>query len=160
VTRALLALCLALLTGCAEQGGPGATLVETRRTGEFGEQISVSARLEPSPAVGETADLAVEVSPASDDVAGDSRIDIELAQNLEIVDAPDSLRIVGKSKNPARGGPLLSGSLALAPGRTERFRVRVRAISSGSGEIAVFVTVPTPSGRARGDDYVFLTVPD
>ncbi|SDO58081.1 hypothetical protein [Lentzea jiangxiensis] len=125
----------------------------------WGSCVSVSAELAALPAVGESAQLTVEVTAQF--ARPDVRVEVDLPAGLEWEQVPAGLgtRQVAAATPTDRGGVRRAeGATALAAGGTKRFTGRVRATTAGPADIAVRAVAAGDEHSADPSDHVYLTV--
>jgi hypothetical protein len=123
--------------------------------------VSVSAELAALPAVGESAQLTVEVTAQV--ARPDVRVEVDLPTGLEWDQVPAGLgtRQVAAATPADRGGMhRAEGATALAAGGTKRFTGRVRATAAGPVDIAVRAATAGDEHSPTPTDHVYLTVAD
>ncbi|HUQ56494.1 hypothetical protein [Lentzea sp.] len=158
-------LITALPTGAqAAEGSPACTLrpnPHVSTVNPWGSCVSVAASLSALPAVGESAQLTVEVTAQF--ARPDVRVEVDLPVGLEWEQVPAGLGVsqVAAAVPADRGGlHRAGGATALAAGGTKRFTGRVRATAAGPADIAARAVSAGDEHAPVPVDHVYLTVAD
>ncbi|MEN3358235.1 MAG: hypothetical protein V7637_2217 [Mycobacteriales bacterium] len=142
-------------------GGPacGLRASASKTHDEWLSCLSVAARLDRAPSVGETATLQVTVQ--ADAKLGASDIRAELPANLAWAQAPAGFAVAAAtSAEPERAGTLSVAhtSATLAVGQPATYTGVVRAVRPGAAQIEVRATAGAGGDIQAGSDDVFLTI--
>lgn len=147
----------------AEEAGAGGVQpcslrpARTKPASEFASCVTVGATLNRAPALGETAILTVDVE-AQYDRPG-ATVEVDIPDTLEVVDE------LGGWQRSEANAPFGAGRLArvttnvdLAKALRRDYRLRVRAVKAGPGQIVARATAPGAAGEDGGADTADVTV--